>query len=130
MASNGNAITYGKSETELKLQYVDIPLSLKLRTNEIGYITYLGQIGFDLGINIGAKTAIEVFDAAGNTFFSADDEKISDEINLFRAGLVVGAGAEYNISGNTAIVLGLSYHNGFTNIYDFDRSKRTIKHKR
>jgi len=28
------------------LKYVEIPLSLKLRTNEIGYLTYYGNFGF------------------------------------------------------------------------------------
>ncbi len=115
--------SFGSSESVVKLQYVDLPISLKLRTNEIGYITYFGQIGFEGSINIGAKTDLKSFDSNGKEVFSADNEKISDEIKLFRASLVVGIGAEYNISGNTSIVGGLSFHNGFTNIFDFDVPK-------
>jgi Outer membrane protein beta-barrel domain len=37
------------------LQYLEIPLTLKLRTNEIGYITYWAQMGLGLGFNIKAK---------------------------------------------------------------------------
>lgn len=113
------ATDYGKTESVIKLQYIEIPLTLKLRTNEIGYITYFGQIGFGVSINIGAKSDLEVTNAAGNTLFKLDDEKISDEINLFQSSLIIGAGAEYNVSGNTAILIGLTYHNGFTNVLDF-----------
>ena len=32
--------------------------------------------------------------------------------------LTVGAGVEYNISGNTSLLLGLTYNNGFINQLD------------
>jgi len=120
--SDGNT-SIGSTESEIKLQYLDLPLTLKLRTNEIGYITYYGQIGFDLSINIGAKADANVKDSNGNTLFTTDNEKITGDINLFKLGLHVGAGAEYNLSGNTSILVGLSYHNGFTNIMDFEVPK-------
>jgi long-subunit fatty acid transport protein len=34
---------------------------------------------------------------------------------MFRVGLLIGAGIEYSLSGNTAIVAGVTYNNGFTN---------------
>ncbi|MCC6599645.1 MAG: outer membrane beta-barrel protein, partial [Crocinitomicaceae bacterium] len=36
-------------------KYIEIPLTLKLRTNEIGYITYWGQFGLGLGFNIRSR---------------------------------------------------------------------------
>jgi hypothetical protein len=51
--------------TETKLQYIELPLTLKLMTNEIGYITYYGQIGFGTAFNIAAKSDFDSFDANG-----------------------------------------------------------------
>ncbi len=36
-------------------QYVEIPLTFKLRTNEIGYITYWGQFGVGASVNIASR---------------------------------------------------------------------------
>ena len=35
--------------SEVKLQYVELPITIKLKTNEIGYLTYFGQIGVNAG---------------------------------------------------------------------------------
>ena len=34
----------------------------------------------------------------------------------FKASLIVGAGLEFNFSGNTSAMIGVTYNNGFTNI--------------
>ncbi|MFT3884130.1 MAG: porin family protein [Flavobacteriales bacterium] len=88
--------------SEMKLSYVQLPLTIKLKTNEIGYMTYYGQIGADLGLRTSAKS---------------EGEDVSDYVNAFRAGLVVGAGLEFNFSGNTSAMAGLTYNNGLTNLY-------------
>ena len=93
------------------LKYVEIPLSLKLRTNEIGYLTYYGNFGFRTGINYGAKGD---FDYKNQTN-SKNDQSIKSDISLFNMWLIVGIGAEYSISGNTAIMFGLTFNNGFIN---------------
>ena len=59
-----------------RLQYINIPLTLKLKTNEIGYITYFGQVGFDLGFNIRSKADIDV---NNSTWDRVIIERIEDE---------------------------------------------------
>lgn len=98
---------------EVKLQYVEIPITIKLKTNEIGYITYFGQIGFDAGLRVAAKAK------AGDSEF----EDVSDVTNLLRMALAVGGGLEYNFSGNTSALVGLKYSNGFTSVNDSDGPK-------
>lgn len=98
----GSTTTTTTVSSQLDLSYVQLPLTIKLKTNEIGYITYYGQIGADLGLRTSAKV---------------DDEDVSDYVNSFRAGLVVGAGLEYNFSGNTSAMAGITYNNGLTNLY-------------
>ncbi|MBW6483167.1 MAG: PorT family protein [Vicingaceae bacterium] len=96
------------------LKYVEIPLSLKLRTNEIGYMTYYGNFGFKTGVNYSAKGD---FDYKSKNV-SRNDESIKSDISFFNMWLIVGIGAEYSISGNTAIMFGLTFNNGFINTLD------------
>jgi opacity protein-like surface antigen len=93
--------------SEASYQYVELPVTIKLKTNEIGYLTYFAQIGFDAGIMVAAKVK-----TGQDTKFKDN----SDNSNLLRLSLSVGAGAEYNFSGNTSLLMGLRYSNGFTDV--------------
>jgi hypothetical protein len=106
------------STVKYKLQYIDIPLGLKLKTNEIGYWTFFTHLGLNGAINI--KATAEVDDV------ELQNENISDEIRLFNLGYFIGAGTEYSIGGNAAIVVGLTYTNGFIDITDGGDSKVTL----
>jgi hypothetical protein len=106
------------SRIHYKMQYINIPLGLKLKTNEIGYLTFFAHLGLNSGINI--KATAEVDD------WELENENISDEIHLFDLGYFIGAGAEYSIGGNAAVVLGLTYTNGFIDITDGNDSKVTL----
>jgi len=45
-----------------------------------------------------------------------EDVDISDDINLFQAGLIFGLGTEYYIDKSTAISGSLVFRNGFTDL--------------
>ena len=111
-----------ENEADYRLRYVNIPLSVKLRTNPVGYITYFGIIGFDGGFNIRAlrdmeATYIDPRNGQETTQQVDEEEDVSDEIALFRASFKVAAGLEYNISGNTNIVASIEWNNGLTNAF-------------
>lgn len=112
----------GRKTADVTIKYVEIPLTLKLKTNQIGYLTYYGQFGFGLGVNYDAKAdvsfAYPTTSGGGNS--SAKDVNYKDEINLLRASLIVGLGAEYNLSGNTSFIMGITFNNGFTNVLSKD----------
>jgi hypothetical protein len=107
--------TFAIATEKYKLQYIDIPLTLKLKTNEIGYMTYYGQFGMDLGFNIKARKDVE-YHFSDNIDRTIDDENISDETRLFRAALQIGLGGEYNISGSTSILAGIVWNNGLNSV--------------
>ena len=106
------------SSVNYKLQYINIPLGLKLKTNEIGYLTFFTHLGINGSINI--KATAEVKD------FELDNENISGEITLFNLGYYIGAGVEYSIGGNSSLVLGLTYTNGFLDITTESENKITL----
>ena len=102
--------------TESKYQYIELPITLKLKTNEIGYMTYFGQIGFGTAFNISAKSDFDMYDPVAKKVTRVTDEDIMDHTQLLKASLVLGAGMEFNFSGNTSAMVGVTYNNGFTNI--------------
>ncbi len=118
---NGDTLVneFGDVKTTYKLQYLNIPLTLKLKTNEIGYLTYFGQFGLDLGFNLKARQDIE--GNFGGASINEENIDIISDIVPIRAALRVSAGGEYNISGSTTLMVGLAWNNGFTNVLDFNQ---------
>src|SRR5690606_36334207 len=43
-----------KAHQDIRLKFIEIPLTLKLKTNQIGYLTYFGKFGFGAGFNYDA----------------------------------------------------------------------------
>ena len=111
LGSNAGTPSQFENEIKYKLQYIEVPLTLKLKTVKINEVRYYGQFGLSNGFMIGAK---QDFDLVGGT--SGRDVNIKDNIKFYRAGLIIGAGAEFDVSGNTSITTGLTFNNGFTDI--------------
>jgi hypothetical protein len=93
---------------DYKLNYITIPLGLKMKSNEIGYFSYFAQVGFTNQFNIKAR--------ANSSDGSLDKSDIGDEVNLYNLAWHFGGGIEYAISKDTALSLGVFYHNGFMDI--------------
>lgn len=115
-------------EYEYSNRYIQIPVSFKFRTKEIGYIKYFAQFGLAPAIRITSKVQINGHrlpwpeeDLKGiKTNDEADDvfepEEFKDDVRLINLPLIIGGGVEYNLSENTSIYLCLRYENGFTNV--------------
>ncbi|MBK9176192.1 MAG: PorT family protein [Flavobacteriales bacterium] len=131
-ASPTDPVLVKELETDVALQYIELPLTVKLMTNEIGYMRYFAVVGAGNAFNVKAKSDQVVAQVDGtradgkpivSTFNELEDESIQDDIAMYKASLIVGAGFEYNFSGNTALMVGVTYNNGFTNILDTDGDK-------
>ena len=112
---NAKAAEPGISTSIYKLQYLEVPLTLKLKSIEADNRRFYGQFGLNTGINIGSKQDIMFTNSA------TPDEKnrdIGDMVNIFRAGLVLGGGAEWKMGENMSLLTGLTYSNGFTDVFD------------
>ena len=104
----------GTMNRKYHLRYIEIPLTLKMRTNKFGKTAYFGEIGIGTSFNIRAKSDDEFQPDTGTKTTSEKD--IKDEIALFKESLIVGAGMEYFLDESTSLVFELSFHNGLTNI--------------
>lgn len=103
-----------KENAEFNYTYIDVPVLIKLKTNEIGYNWFYGVFGSELGFNINAKKSFTHTWSGGTT--PSTNQEITNEVNLLRSSLVFGAGIERMISGNAHYFIGVTYHNGLTNV--------------
>lgn len=93
------------------LQYVEIPVGLKLRTKEFGYLRYFAELPvFTIGIKSQARGTISVQ--------GVEEEKIDikKEVTSVSLSWGVGGGAEYSLSGSTSLMAGLFYQRVFSDM--------------
>ena len=112
---------YQLDKRAYKVNYVNIPMMLKMKTNEIGYLTYYGQFGLLTSIMTKARSTDDV--TLSNTSSSLEDLNIDSEVSLIKASLSIGGGLEYAISESTSAFVTVAYNYGFTSI-----TKKESKH--
>lgn len=101
---------FGQGNYDLKLQYLQIPLSVKLKTNMFNGFRWWGQFGTYLDALIGARLD---YDAA---LGKGTNERALNQTNKLNMGLLLGMGGEYNLGYKTDAYFGLGLENGFTDI--------------
>lgn len=105
----------GIMHRKYKLQYIEVPLSIKLKTNQYGSVSYFGKLGLGTAFNIKAKAKDE---------FMPDEDKpnqnseeiIKDDVTLMKESLIVGAGIEYAFDKSLVLLIELTFKNGLNNI--------------
>ncbi|MCC9136447.1 porin family protein [Pontibacter silvestris] len=121
--SKGGDISYSYTRTtgtgsetlsgqdDITVQYLEIPVSLKLFTNEVapGAILY-----FQVGGSLNTKVAAQVNDQK-----VINGEKAIKRFNIFEADAILGGGAEFQMGQSTKLFVGLTYHRGLSDIDDY-----------
>ncbi len=100
------------AKASYNIQYIEVPVAIKLKTNEVGYMRFFGQLGFTPGYVIKARTDIDV---AG---VKEEDKSIIKDVTRFNISLQFTAGMEYNISGKTNLYSAIFYNNGFIDLFE------------
>lgn len=121
----------GTITRKAKLRYIDLPITLKMKTNKFDQLQVYGQIGFSLGFNIKAKAEDNFRYQLDNEYVTDDHEHdITEEITLLKGSLVLGGGIEYYIDNSTSIIAGITYYNGISNILkDYNTANPAVKQK-
>ncbi len=107
----------GRVEQKIAMQYLEVPLTVKLFTNEVAPDTRIYfQVGGSLAIPVqtrinGQKNYIDPFN--GNSESTAGSHVFDVDANIIGA-----VGAEYQLGQSTKFLAGLSYHHG---LIDTDR---------
>jgi len=112
-----------RADFDYRLQYLEIPVALKLRTDDINGFRFFGQLGVTLGINVGKKATYSVDYTDNDTVLrTAADEKIKltakgtlkSPVAPIMLAMNIGAGAEYPINRRLTAYAGIFFNNGFT----------------
>ncbi len=101
-----------------RIQYLGIPLGLKLKTQEIGYSTYFVKLGFTPMINIRSR---------GRGGVLPDKVNFAGETNLLNLNYFFSLGVEYSLGGTTSLFGGLGYSSGFMDVTKRPEHKITTR---
>jgi hypothetical protein len=115
--TNDDFQTFGTTSRTYHFRYIDVPLTLKMKTSKFDKLQVYGQIGFSLGFNLKAKAQDTFTYLDGNVYKTEENESdISDEVTFLKGALVLGAGIDYFIDPSTSILVGITYSNGISNV--------------
>lgn len=98
-----------------RIQYFSVPVGLKLKTNEIGYLTYFADFGVDPKMAVRGRVDIPAIDIEG--------ERAMSEIKRFNFGWHINAGIEYALGLETSAILGLGFENNFFDVTKDNRDQ-------
>lgn len=131
-------LPYKNASFSYNLQYIQIPITLKLKTNEIGKFKYWGQFGVSPAFLMqqklktvttpgiygsGTQSHNPNIDANDKYDFTGDAGKFEgsgvfqDDVRKARISLIIGAGIETKISGKTMFSAGLRFDNAFSDVF-------------
>jgi hypothetical protein len=102
----------GMVKLKYGIQFVEIPIGLKMRTREFGYNRFFIEPALTLGFKTQARGT-----AIGNGL-GAEVEKINirKEVNPINLSWGITGGIERSLSENTALVLGAGFQIGFADL--------------
>lgn len=102
--------TATSTEYDLRLQYIEVPVTLKLKTATAKGFDFYGQFGGFVGMPIRARANVI------SSMQRTDKVAVLRNIQPFSAGMVIGAGVEYPITETLTGVVGINYQNNFVDI--------------
>jgi hypothetical protein len=111
------ASTRPQVSQKIAVQYLELPLTIKLFTNEVAPDTRLYfQLGGSLAVPV--QTRINGDKYYTDAYDNNNQTKAGQHVLDIDANLIGGFGAEYQLGQSTKLLAGVSYHHG---LIDFDR---------
>lgn len=96
------------SKIKYQLRYIEIPLAIKLKTDQFRRNRYWALFGLSPMININAK--------GDSNDGQLKKSNINDEVNLFNLAMNVGIGFDFDLGGNNSVTAGLIFQNGLIDV--------------
>jgi hypothetical protein len=114
--------TIGIMNRNLRLKYIQIPVVLRMKTNEINDMTYYAEVGFGIAFKTNAN-ADETFSVNGSANETRKKVDVSDQYRFSRESLILGIGTYYHLGGSTKLTAGVRFDNNF---FDILKGKNTV----
>lgn len=89
---------------DIHLRYAELPLAIKLKSTPTRRGQFYGLFGFTAGVRVSARELLD----------SESRRRDIEGADMFRLGLQIGGGYEWQLFKNLSMVTGLTYNNGFT----------------
>lgn len=99
-----------------KASYYNIPISLKMRTNEIGYMRYFIEPRFTIGIRKKVRADDDIVDWGSTNVTTNPNVDVTKDMATFKMSATISGGGEYYLSGSTAFVFAIGYDYGLSNV--------------
>lgn len=107
-----------------KMNYIEIPLNIKLKSDEFYRMKFYGQFGLSNLFNLSASATSSNSEFAGD---KVNNGLQNSTITVYNLNMLMGGGIEYDLGGNTALNLGFQYSNGLIDITQIDDlSEKTV----
>jgi hypothetical protein len=103
----------GKINSNYKIQYITLPIFIKMRSREIGYFNYFARIGPTINFKI--KEMIQ-----------SSENKTT---NLAVVDICIFLGAEYSLGGETSLEGSLFFNNNITNTLSSSQEPQALFHQ-
>mgnify|MGYP005843425379 CR=1 FL=1 len=108
---------------EYRSNFLQIPITIKMRTKEYGRLTYFGRFGGSLAFETNERTTI--------TPAFAPERALNSYVAFYNMTLNIGGGVEYNIGGESRLLMELLYGQAlFDNLRDKDPRLNNNNHYR
>lgn len=100
-----------------KASYYTIPISLKMRTSEIGYMRYFVEPRFNIGIKKKVRVDDDVVNwgSGSSNAIKQENLDITKDMAKLKMSVTISGGGEYYLSGSTAFVFAIGYDYGLSN---------------
>lgn len=112
---------YRLGNRQYSVNYAHLQTAIKMKTKDIGGITYFGQFGLNIGIKTKARANDEsevltsqIINSSAWTSASKEKIDVTKDAAFMKLGLNIGFGLEYDFGG-TSVFGVVSYNHGFTN---------------
>jgi hypothetical protein len=96
------------AKVSYKADYIIMPIGMRMRTNQIGYMSIFSDFGLDPGFLNKGRISIPSL--------GIKDESAGRELRKATLGFHIHAGAEYSLGGSTLVVFGIGYEGGLTDV--------------
>lgn len=113
---NGKYEVFKLNNRIYNASYFLLPVSIKMRTNEIGYMRYFFQPSININIRKKVRTDDDLFSYKTGQQAEQTDLDITKDMGIVRFSTTLSAGGEYYLSGSTALVFAIGYDYGLSNV--------------
>ncbi len=117
--SVGDQVLLPPTQVSYRNQYMQIPATIKLLTDDWNRLRFYGQLGVHTELCVRSRADVT------NSALNLLKENFSKDVSLIHLGLTIGSGIEYPLRPFSSVATGLMFSRGVTNISKMPKDFRS-----